>query len=125
MTRPYKKKKKKLPQFLVSFTTFQLIFSGKKDLLVRAEDWIFSKVSIGGVVQLYARNSEKNVNCLRKIVARRRYTNVADVTQHENLERMAHGDAVATLTYLGRVFRSDQIEGNVVVYELEPMEEKI
>lgn len=124
MARLRRPKKNRQKEFWVSFKTFELIQNGEKDLLVRSEYWIFSKAMVDEIVLIRAVNRKGEFRCARRIVARRCYRQMTDVVDHENLQRMAHGDKHQTLLYLGRIYQPDQQEAEAVVYELAQLEEE-
>lgn len=120
----HKHKKVRQIEFWVKARTYELVESREKDLLVRAKDWAYDRTTVGDVVLIRAHKDNKEMRCVRKIVARRLYQRMTDVINHEDLVRMAHGNAIQTLSYLARIYRLDQEEGNAVVYELAPLEEE-
>ncbi len=117
-------KKLKYPTFCVKKVTFLLIESGQKDLLVRSEDWIFATACVGVTIEIRSTVDNKERRCLRRVVARRLYANMFEIVEKEDLGRLAHGDKVGTMSFLGRIFRPDQEEGHAVVFELAAVEEQ-
>lgn len=119
----------KTGQFIlwVSRATFRLIDKGEKNLLVRSEHWRPCGLRVGDVVAIRATIEKGETGeLLRSICAVRRYRQMTQIVNHEDLARLAHGNAVQTLSYLARIYRLEQEEGEAVVFELEPllMEEK-
>lgn len=113
----------KLATFSVKKTTFLLIESGQKDLLVRSVTWIFSPANPGDTVVIQSEFDGKMRRCQRKVVAVRSYAEMFEIVDREDLARLAHGDKVQTISFLARIFRSDQEEGHAMVFELGPVDE--
>lgn len=124
MLRIIRHKKVRPIEFWVKAKTYELVESREKDLLVRAKDWAYDRTTIGDVVLIRAHKDKKELRCERRIIARRLYQRMTDVVNHEDLTRMAHGDATQTLSYLARIYRQDQQEGQAIVYVLAPLEEE-
>ncbi len=118
-----KEKQLKFAAFSVKKTTFLLIESGQKDLLVRSVTWIFSPANPGDTVVIQSEFGGKMRRCPRKIVAVRPYANMFEIVETEDLARLAHGDKVQTMSFLARIFRPDQEEGHAVVFELAAVDE--
>jgi hypothetical protein len=110
----------------VTGQTFLLIESEQKDLLVRSENRLFPAFDRGERIELCALIKGRERRCIREVVARRTYPTMLEIVDHEDLDRLAHGTNVQTLSYFARIFRPDQEEAEAVVHELkvvEPMEE--
>lgn len=114
--------KKGLLILWVSRTTYNLITQGEKDLLVRSECWGPCWLRAGDVVEIRAvLKNGKIEKLLRRIRTVRRYEQMMQIVNNEDLSRLAHGSKVQTLSYLARIFCKDQEEGAAVVFELDPM----
>lgn len=101
-----------------------MIESGQKDLLVRSVTWIFCRTSVGDTIEIQSEFDGKARRCLRKVVAMRSYANMFEIVDKEDLARLAHGNKVQTMSFLGRIFRPDQEEGRAVVFELGMVDEQ-
>jgi len=112
------KQNNKLTVFSVKKTTFLLIESGQKDLLVRSVSWVFPPANPGDTIEIQSEFDGKMRRCLRKIVAIRLYANMFEIVDREDLARLAYGDKAQTMSFLGRIFRPHQEEGHAVVFEL-------
>ncbi len=106
----------------VKAQTFQLIESGQKDLLVRSVGWMTGYFRAGVCVDICATIKNKERRCKRQIVAIRSYSTMLEIVDHEDLARLAHGNKVQTLSYLARIYRKEEEEGEAVVLELKPFE---
>lgn len=117
-------KRKRISVYWVKKETFLLIQSGQKDLLVRSEHWIYASSSIGQTVEIRAYVDGREVVCRRRVVARRTYATMLEIVDHEDLNRLAHGNNVQTLSYLARIYSPDQEEAPAVVFELAPVSQE-
>jgi hypothetical protein len=111
------------PVLRVTATTFLLIESGQRDLLVRAENWQ-SAICAAEIIEIRAIIQNKERRCLCRVVTRRVYETMLSVVDHEDLARLAHGDKVQTLSYLARIYRLDEEEARAVVLELAKVEKE-
>lgn len=117
-------RRKKTPTYWVKKGTFLLIQQGRKDLLVRSENWFYASAGVGQIVEIRAQIDGREAVCRRRVVARRDYATMLEIVDHEDLERLAHGNKVQTLSYLARIYRPDQEEAPAVVFELAPIDKE-